>query len=303
MKIKRAATDFTADGLPHTRPQVFVDCIKIRHRLLFRLGGVLLLFALPLVCLLLTHDVTLATIASHTDVAEEERLRQMFSADMYFRLSYIVAYIVLGVGMAGTARVVRQLAWGEGVFFRRDFFDGVKLNGGAYAVVFGLFGVTRFICAFMDTATAANTAMAVVKYMPSVTAVVLLAPVGLLVLNQAVVYKSKLLKLTKNAFLMYIKTLPTTFIGTLCALLPFFGVTLVEMFAVPVYVKALFVALYVALLLPLTQLGEFLYCNMLFDRFINSVSHPQMVDKGVWRKNDTAADDEGKNTDDTAQKR
>ena len=81
MKIKRAATDFTPDGLPHTRPQVFVDCIKIRHRLLFRLGGVLLLFALPLVCLLLTHDVTLATIASRTDVAEEERLRQMFSAD------------------------------------------------------------------------------------------------------------------------------------------------------------------------------------------------------------------------------
>ena len=42
---------------------------------------------------------------------------------------------------------------------------------------------------------------------------------------------------------------------------------------------------------------------MLFDRFINSVSHPQMVDKGVWRKNDTAADDDGKNMDDTAQKR
>ena len=103
MKIKRAATDFTPDGLPHTRPQVFVDCIKIRHRLLFRLGGVLLLFALPLVCLLLTHDVTLATIASHTDVAEEERLRQMFSADMYFRLSYIgCRYGRYGKGSAPT---------------------------------------------------------------------------------------------------------------------------------------------------------------------------------------------------------
>ena len=48
---------------------------------------------------------------------------------------------------------------------------------------------------------------------------------------------------------------------------------------------------------------HYLYCNMLFDRFINSVSHPQMVDKGVWRKNDAAADVEGKNMDDTVQKR
>lgn len=284
MKTKRAETDFTADSLPHTRLQVFWDCIRIRHRLLFACGGLLLAFALPLVALLLTRDAVLASIAADVGIADSDKLRQMFYADIIFHLGYIVGYALLGLGLAGTARVIRQLAWAEGVFLRRDFTDGIRLNGGVYVIVFVLLGAVRLVCAVMDQATANDIVWAAVKYMPSVTAVVLLAPIALLVLNQAAVYQSKVLKLCKNATLMYFRTLPTTFVATLCALLPYAGTMLLESFPVPVYAKPLFVALYVCVLLPFTQLGEFLYCSSLFDKFINHTSHPQMVDKGVWRK-------------------
>ena len=283
MKIKRAESDFTADGLPHNRFQLFFDCLKIRHRLLFAAGGVLLLFALPLLILLLTHDATCAKIFADGATANEDKAMWLFYTDLFFGLGNIVGYVILGLGLAGTARVLRQLSWGEGIFFGRDFADGIKLNGGAYAIVFALVGVVRLVCSVMNGAQANEFFWAVIKYMPLVSSVFLLAPVALLLLAEIAIYKSKLLRLTKNAVLMYFKTLPSTFLATLCALLPFVGMAVIGAFSVPVYAKTLFVTLYVVLLLPVTQFGELLYCNMLFDKFINAEFYPEMVDKGVTR--------------------
>lgn len=286
MKIKRAETDFTADGLPHNRLQLFFDCLKIRHRLFFAAGGILLLFALPLLVLLLTHDATCAKILADSAKSYEDKAKLIFYNDLYFGLGNIVGYVVFGLGLSGTARVLRQLTWGEGIFFGRDFVDGVKLNGGAYAIVFAFVGIVRFICSVMNAATANGFFWAVIKYMPLVLSVFLLAPVALLLLAEVAVYKSKLLRLVKNAVLMYLQTLPSTFLATLCALLPFVGIAVIGAFAVPVYTKTLFVTLYVVLLLPVTQFGELLYCNMLFDKFINVEFYPEMVDKGVRRNKD-----------------
>jgi len=45
-----------------------------------------------------------------------------------------------------------------------------------------------------------------------------------------------------------------------------------------------FLVAYAVLLLPSTVMGEFLYCAYVFDKHINRKYHPEEVDKGIHRR-------------------
>lgn len=281
MKVKRAATDFTADALPATRPAVFWDCWRVRHRLLFALGGILLLFLLPLLISHLSRDVLCASVAVSDAGDEAARAAAVANLRFWFRLIDIPCWLIFSVGLAGTVRVVRQLVFGEGVFLREDFFTGVRQNGGAYAGV-GLFtSLWLLLTEYAGTLRGSTGGLA---YLPIISGILLLLPIGLLLLAEVAVYRATVGGLLKNAMILYFRTVPTTLAATAALLLPLLVCFVLDIAGAMLFVKYVFLVAYAVLLLPSTVMGEFLYCAYVFDKHINRKYHPEEVDKGIHRR-------------------
>lgn len=280
MKIKRAATDFTADSLPASRPAVFFDCCKVRHRLLFALGGILLLFCLPLFVSHFTRDVMCAYAVADTP-DDATRVSAVLTIRMWFRLIDIPCLLLLSVGLAGTLRVVRQLVFGEGVFLREDFTTGIRQNGGSIASLFFLGGLWLLLTEWLGTLRGSTGGL---SYLPLFSGILLLLPIGFLLFFEAGVYQAKFSALLKNAVILYFRSVPTTLVAILPLLLPLAVSAMLDAFGALLLVKYAVLLLWALLLFPLTLLGESLYCNYLFDKHINGKYHPEAVDRGIHRK-------------------
>lgn len=280
MKIKRAARDFTAGDLPATRPAVFFDCWKIRHRLLFGLGGILLLFLLPLLISRFGRDVMCASVAAADMADEAARNAAILNIRLWFRLIDIPCILILSVGLSGALRVVRQLAWGEGVFFREDFLTGIRQNGRAVAGLSAAAALWLLLTEYIGTLSGSAGGL---RYLPLISGVLLLVPVALLFFFEVGVYTAKPTALIKNALILYFRTAPATLAAAAALLLPAVVCAVLDGVGTPLFAKYLFLPAYAVLLLPGTLLGEFLYCASVFDRHINQKYHPEEVDRGIHR--------------------
>lgn len=272
-KKREAKTDFTEAKLPHTRVEVFFDCFKLRFLTFMRLGATLLLSVLPLIAIWIARDLMIAdAFGNSADTAVAARNAQ--GALLFFDVLAIPFYAVASVGFAGVMRVIRALAWGEPVFYRRDTLDGIKLNGKIFAFVFTVAGAVSFC---VDLAMQSQCHV-IVKGLCVGISLVLLLPLGLLILMQATVYKIGFGEALKNSFLFYVKTAPATLLATACMALP------VLFSLIPnTVVKHIVIACYVLLLMPFALLGWFLYGCRVLDKFVNSYYHTEIVDKGIYR--------------------
>ena len=281
MKIRRATRDFTAADLPKNRPAVFFDCWKIRYRLLFALGGLLLVFCLPLLACHFTRDVMCASAAAAEGMDEAARRAAVATIRMYFSLIDIPCWLVLSVGLSGALRILRQLVWGEGIFFWEDFLTGIRTNGKPAALLFGLGALWGVLCELTGNLSGASGGLG---YLPYISGVVLLLPIALLLFCEIAVYQSGFPTLLRNAVILYFRTLPTTLAAAVPLLLPVLVTGILDAFPVPLFVRYVFLLVYVFLLLPSTVMGEFLYASFVFDRHINRRLHPEYVDKGIHRE-------------------
>ena len=277
MRIKKAKTDFTINDLPKNRWEVFGDCLKERFLLFLSMGVVLLLFALPLFFVTILSDNTMGALYSayiNGEHSQEEFYALVQSANSLYALFFISCYIVLAVGIAGVMQVIRQLVWGEGIFFMQDLIEGIKSNGLNYASIAFLSGLAAYLINTFLPIQSNGFLIAV----PIVLSFVFLPPIGFMI-SQIVIYKNPFFKYLINGFMLYIKTVPTTLPFLLLFMIPaFLGLNLI-----PLIVKYVILFVFFLLLAPMLLTGWFLYCCSVFDKLINKEFYPEIYDKGVYR--------------------
>lgn len=276
-KNKVARADFNEAGLPKNRRQVFFDCIKMRYFTLSLCGVILVLFALPFLFALAYGDISSNAVYSKAvaDGAELVAAQALFyQARNIAHFICIPALMFWAVGFAGTTRVIRQIFWGEAVFFRLDFKDGVKQNSAAFCTVFGLWGT---LVALNDFVLNSNLSPTFVKAIPMSVVCVIFLPISMFAMAQTTVYKTSVGGNVKNAAILYLKTAPFTIIATIIALLPFLLLSIPNLIA-----KYLTIAVFIALLCPLFIMGIMLYCYGVFDKYINPEQYPEIVNKGIY---------------------
>lgn len=275
-KQKFADREFTEQQLPHNRRQQFFDCLKVRFSLFMRIGVILLLFLLPCFILAVYRDFTFIGFGarlSEGEITSEQYFQMTSGTNMVVSAIDIVCLAVASVGFAGTARVIRQLIWGEAVFFRNDFSDGVRANGKSYVILFVLIGAVNFI----NTLTGSmQFPVEIVKYIPFAISVVVLLPVALFILSQTVVYKNNVRTLLKNGCILYMKSAPVVWLF-LCAFVLFFLTGFIPL----VFVKYVLQVALIVFVLPLFMLGWLLNSFSLFDKYINKNQFPELYNRGV----------------------
>lgn len=278
-KPKKASHDFTVDNLPSNRKEVFFDSLKLRFRDFLKLGLLLLLFSLPLIILNFVKDMMLFNMTESLTIGQitEEEFNGAYTILYlaYYAIE-IICLIVLSLGLAGALRVIRQIAWGEPVFFSEDFFEGIKLNKGHFIVYFLFIGIFNML---NRSIMLLNIQYEILKVLPLAFALVILFPPVLYSLAETLIYTNPIFGEYKNGFALYIKTFPTTILATIVVLLPL----LFDLIPLLV-IKYLIYVVFIIVLFPIILLGEFLYFNSRLDKYINKEMYPEIYDKGIHRK-------------------
>lgn len=281
MRVKKAKTDFTRDDLPRNRWEVFVDCLKERFLLFMSMGLTLLIFALPLFFVTLLKDNTAGALYHafvNAEYSQEEYYSLLRSANSLYSLYFIPCYIVLAMGTAGVMQIIRQLVWGEGVFFMQDMIEGIKSNGLYYALIAFLSGLYVYLQNTFFPVQDSDFFLVI----PIIVALIFLPPFCFM-LSQIVVYKNPFLKYLTNGFLLYIKTVPTTLAFLTLFLIP----AVLGLNLLPFLAKYIILIAFFLILAPMLLTGWFLYSCYVFDKFVNKELYPEIYDKGVYRKEAT----------------
>lgn len=270
-KMRCAKSDFTYADLPATRKQMFFDCYKEQFSLIFRLGLVCLLLFVPIIVVWLMRDTYLTNALNSLEESTPENITAIYlSANQVFGLFEFLAFTLFFALFSGVAQIVRQLCWGEPIFFRYDFKKGVKENIAGFALVSAVVFAFRYVVNLLLTSNFYYVLMGIV--------LLIFAPIGIWVLLQKLYYRLRLISAIKNAVLYFINTFPITLLLLVCTVLPL-GLTISLM-------KLLVVKYLVVLLLivfgavPMTMAWGLYACHT-FDLWLNKKSHTEIYRKGL----------------------
>ena len=267
MKRKRAQFDYTEAYAPHTRKQVFFDCCKVRFLLRLELGLLCLLFLSPLLLLSFAEDTNLTVLLS----GAEPDMGLYAATRVLFSLVKIPCFAVFGIGLSGIIRILRQLIWGEGIFFWEDFFLGIRQNWKVYAILFLLLGFANSGNVILTTASSQTPG-----YVFFAVCVMLVLPVSIWMLLQTCVYDMKFMDKFHNALQFYLLTFPKT-LGLLILTLALLSLSLIPVLLVK-YIAIGIAVLFLAV--PLCMVWLLFACSA-FDKHINEKAYPELMNKGL----------------------
>lgn len=273
-RIRSAPRDFTEEMLPVDRKGLFFDCIKQRFDLIVKCGLVLLITTLPLLFVRLWGN--LAYIALLEESAEENVASDAGAIKLIASLLEIPCFTLIGAGFAAISRILRQLVWGEPIFFFHHLKKGLKQNAKSFIPVFFLYGLLNAINTFglrllNDT---------LVSYLPIAITLLLFVPIGLFMLSQTVFYTVTFGKSFQNGFALYLKTAPYVWIFLLI-LVAFSFVEWIRLILLQIAVQIILIVI----LLPVFALAWLLFSCQTFDKYINPENYPDIVEKGLYHPN------------------
>ncbi len=276
-KNKAPKGDFTRSMLPHNRWEEFFDIIKLRHQYLLAFGGLLFLFALPMIAAYVIRDIYSSSVYSSLAVQE---IDQATASDMLRQIAFFGDLILIplaaafSIGMAGLGRILLRLSWEDPLFFWQDFKEGIQSCWRSYLVVFLLLSLLYLIDDFVMMSPLPSLIFNALPF--GFTAFLLLVPFCYL-MGMDQIYKMTFREKLSNAFTVYFKT-PSSLLALLFLCLP-----LLLTFIPSVTWKWIAIAITIIFLGPLILLTYQLEQNYAFDKVINQDYYPEIYDKGIIR--------------------
>lgn len=268
------------EGLSVNRKQLFKDILKNRYHILLLIGMMLCLFALPIIGVSIFNDLSLlsffADASNYVDGVMTESGATLYrSIILNFTLFFDVGFLILGIGLAGVARVIRQLCWGEGIHFFDSFGKGLKQNILRFIVLTIIFDIMftaiRLLFLVVDVLWAAVLVSAV--------SVLALLPFVLVCFGYSAIYSNHLPKAFANSALLAVKHYPISLLFSIVCIIPFFIEFIPYGLSI---VKTVLLIVFMVLLLPILILTKGLMLNSVFDKEINADKHKEIYRKGLY---------------------
>lgn len=276
-KQKRVLRDFCESDLPHNRRELFCECFKTRWRTLFLCGLCTALFLLPFIIIEGYREIVMDSVyKNYNNIIQKESIEvYLNTVNNLFNLLSVISFVALGIGCAGMSRIIRNLTFGQPVFFFSDYLDGIKLNGLNFVIVFSLLGLSNFSSLFIISIMKDNDILALLSLL---FLNIIMYPILFLVLSETMVYKSKIIECFRNGAIIYFRTLPATLFFTILVMIPL----LIQF--IPSYIlKTATLFAILIIVLPILMLAWFLYSCHLFDKYINITLFPELVNKGLYK--------------------
>lgn len=283
-KFKYSKEDFSEDSLPNNRREQFFDIVKMEWRTLFYIGLSIFLTTIPLAALLLfksSYSVVLTEQISSAGEANDRLYK--FVLDMMFDGGIFLCIFLVALGIAGNLRVLRNLAWGEGVLFWRDFKDGIRKNYKPTILILlvaFLFLLINHTASFAIDLYAVSPMNVILIVILDFVEIAIFLPVGFVGLSLNSFYNVGAKKTVTASFIVMIKTYLLE--------LPLVAFLILLHFALSIpgiYIGAIIFTISSLLLSPLLSLMTFLSHVSCYDKLINQ-SYPEYLFRGLYKIKD-----------------
>lgn len=271
MKRKVSKIDYSKAMLPRYRRQQFLDCFKMNYVVLLKCGLMLLLFFLPMIVYSVFADFYYVSLIEHIE-GDAETTKLWFH--YFFNIGLILFSFVALIGVSGVVRILRNLIWGEGIFFKDDFAQGVRQNALkniVFALVFSLFyaGAYFIYSIFPET---------IVAYIPLLFFALVFIPVYFWITFLNNTYDSNIGTLIRNGLYFYIKTIGWSILGGVMTLLP---IPLIFIDLNFVWLKYIILLVFIIFIYPIIFLVMTLYTTNKFDDAINKDNYKEYYHRGL----------------------
>lgn len=271
MKKKVSKIDYSKAMLPRTRKAQFGDCFKMNYILILKCGLMLLLFFAPVIAYGFFMDFYYVSLMQHS-TEEVEQTKMIFN---YLLNGGILLFSLIAViGITGVIQVLRNLIWGEGIYFGSDFAIGIRRNAGKnvlFAFIFSLFYALAYFVYSLFPET-------LISLFGLIIFALILLPIYLWIVLLNNTYDSKWTGLVRNGLFFYVKTIGWSILGVVMVLLP---IGLVFIPFTLVWLKYILLVLFVVFVYPIVILIMVLYSTSKFDAYINKDNYSNYYLRGL----------------------
>lgn len=279
-RSKYRSADFLESELPNTRRAQFFDIFKHQWKTLLLLGLFLFLFSLPYLTADFFHWFIARSLPeqlSSQGSTEQEIYTALQFTKMIYELVLVVATLILMIPIAGASRVLKRMVHGEGVLFKSDFIDGIKMNIGQYLILGFIYAILRFSVQFIYIYI--NNIPYVSEIIRGVSMGVLYAlffPILIFMFAEAAIYKMNIWTNFKNSYQLAIRNILFMLIFSFLI----FGIYFMRYIQNVILKEGLYTIL-IILISPYYLLSISLFTMSQFDKYINQEHYIEIYRKGL----------------------
>lgn len=281
--IKFKEQDYDISLLPTTRRRQFKDILSHEYKSILLLGMWLFIFFIPFI---LTESI--ASIYSYTYIMQNGA-SQTPEEIASFRLMVIIikestlvpAYMIFSLGIAGTLRIIRNLVYGEALFFKEDFVFGIKKYWKMClltSLVYGLLKGATNVLLHLITNYTNQTYLYIIGGFAIGIFYFLIIPIIYFTISLSITYQLSFGSLIINS----VKFALSNIFITILFSLPLFGLYFIWFIgSLPISILILIVVVF--FLGPLYIIVWHLFVTSKFDKFINEKQFPSIYKKGLQK--------------------
>ena len=276
---KYRSEDFSIDDLPLTRKKEFFDILKNDWKTLIFIGLILLFVSIPYLAIDVIHWFIKANLETqlYNDGGTVETVTQaMKLTEIIYEASLVPTTLLIAIPLSGVARILKRLVHAEGVLFKNDFFDGIKMNVGQFLLLMFIYSVLRFLTQFVYIMTSDIEIISMISLGVSTGILyVLFVPILLFMFAESSIYKIKFWINFKNSYQLAINSILVMLLFSFII----FSVYFMRFINHPILRIGLDSLL--ILLSPLYLLSLSLFTMSKFDIFINKDNYKDIYRKGL----------------------
>lgn len=261
------------EKLPETRKKAFFFYYRRNIKTFLKLAWRCAALLIPSIIALWIRESYFDSLLQSLSVVTEEGIQAVRnSTNAQFGIIDNIALIPFLVFLPGMLRVIRQVFWNEPLIFKWDYHKGIRQNAG------------RFLLAALPICVIDAFLKWVVPSTPTLVLravwLVLLLPICIWFLLQAVYYQLGIWTGFRNAVILYIRTWPVTLAFLAVTALPFYILSEVAYLQIYKYIALL--TLGFVYVIPIATIWM-LYASAVFDKYINKKNYPDFYRKGMQR--------------------
>lgn len=270
-------------SLPSNRWELFWDIFKGRFWKLVLINILTLIFFIPLFALLFFKSTATASYGIAIPYSQSfgvgygalfsmVGLSESMSSNLAITMNIFlpVAFIVIALGVAGGAYVMRNMVWTEGIFVSNDFWRGIKQNAKQLILLYLLASVFVYMSlvsiSICDQLIATNTGTTWLIVIAKIVSYLFLFFIFFILLHatsMCITYKLSFWSLIRNSFIFTIGLLPQNIFFVILGGIPFVLIFIGGFVSFIGYALMAFFGLSVFMLVWTD------YCQWAYDRFIN----------------------------------